>query len=117
MGHSIDGYDLTFTSRRSWKANLRARGKIIDIIPVTWTHGRKGDVQEVWYQNPDELEEARLRDVPFVVALAHAKDPYAEPSEFHEFRGVFEVIATGGRLGEQSIETKVIRRLKADDEE
>ena len=93
------------------------RGKLIDAIPVTWTHGRKGDVQEVWYQNAAELEAARLGSAPFVVAVAHAKDPEAEPPEFHEFRGVFEVLATGKRLSEQSIETKVIRRLRAGDEE
>jgi hypothetical protein len=36
MGHSVDGFDLKYTSRTSWKAERRERGTLIDIVPVTW---------------------------------------------------------------------------------
>jgi hypothetical protein len=114
MPHTVDGYDLTFTSRRSWKAHRRVRGRLIDVVPVTWTKGRRQDpvskeiFQEVWYQDPSEMA-ARLSDpTPFVVALATAKDYNVLPHAFHEFRGLFEVVATGKSLGPHSIETKVI---------
>lgn len=89
MAHAVDGYNLKFTARTSWKAERRARGKVIDIIPVTWVHGRRGDVQEVWYRKHDELEVARQRTEPFVVALAQAKDPLAGISEFLRSFGAF----------------------------
>jgi hypothetical protein len=117
MGHSVDGFDLKYTSRTSWKAERRERGKLIDIVPVTWTdaqHRQAGEIiQVVYYQKPDELELARLNPVPFVIALAAPKHPTARPREFDEFRGVFEVVATGRALDDESIETRVIRRLRA----
>jgi hypothetical protein len=89
----------------------------MDIVPVTWTHGRQGALQEVWFQQPQELEAALQSNAPFIVALAHPKDPDAEPIAFKEFRGLFEVAPTGRRLSENSIETRVLRRVKAVDEE
>ena len=35
------------------------------------------------------------------------------PHQFKEFRGVFEVAPTGRLLSENSLETKVLRRVKA----
>ena len=117
MGHSVDGFDLKYVSRTSWKAERRDRGKLVDIVPVTWTDAqhRKGSeiIQVVYYQKPDELELARLNPEPFIIALAAPKHPTARPRQFDEFRGVFEVVATGRALDEESIETKVIRRVKA----
>jgi hypothetical protein len=117
--HPVDGFDLTFTSRRSWKAHRREHGRLVDVVPVTWTKGRhasdatKEIFQEVWYQDRDELA-ARAADVsPFVVALATAKDYGTFPHAFKEFVGVFEVVATGKMLSDISIETKVLRRVRA----
>jgi hypothetical protein len=118
MAHEVDGFDLTFTSRRSWKATRRAAGQIVDVVPVTWTKGRRQDptskeiMQEVWYQNPAELEAARTSIAPFVVALAVAKDYSVLPHAFQEFRGIFEVVSTGEQLTPQSIQTRVVRRMQ-----
>jgi hypothetical protein len=122
MGHSVDGFDLSFTSRTSWKAHRRAFGKLIDNVPVTWTKGRRQESPsseiflEVWYQDNAEMEARRADPTPFIVALAIAKDYSQFPHEFHEFRGIFEVAATGVKLSDQSIETKILRRIRAGEE-
>ena len=117
MPHFVDGFDVTFTSRRSWKADLRCRGRLIETVPVTWTKGRRQNgadlFQEVWFQNGDDLEAHRIKTEPFRVALAIAKDYNQEPHQFQEFRGIFEVQATGERLSDYSIQTKVLRRFTA----
>ena len=93
---------------------LRCRGRLVDTVPVTWTKGRwqaGSDVfQEVWFQNEADLEAHRTRTEPFRVALAIAKDYNEHPHQFQEFRGIFEVQATGERLSDISIQTKVLRR-------
>jgi hypothetical protein len=118
MSHEVDGYDLTFTSRTSWKAERRRGGKLIDVVPVTWTKGIRGNGKieflEVWLRSK-ELKEYNSRTEPFVVALAIAKDYNQTPHSFQEFRGLFEVQATGTLLSDRSIETRVLRRIKRTD--
>jgi hypothetical protein len=117
MPHFVDGFDVTFTSRRGWKAELRCSGRLVDTVPVTWTKGRwqaGSDVfQEVWFQNEADLETHRTSTEPFRVALAIAKNYNEHPHQFQEFRGIFEVQATGERLSDISIQTKVLRRFTA----
>jgi hypothetical protein len=120
MAHSVSGFDLEYTSRTSWKANVRVGGRIIAVAPVTWTKGRReGDngtvYQEVWFQNSAEMEERRLSAEPFIIAVAIAKDYNHHPHQFQEFRSVLEVISTGRALTEKSIETRVLRRLRSID--
>jgi hypothetical protein len=56
--------------------------------------------------------ETRLADpAPFVVALAEAKDYSVKPHAFKEFKAIYEVVATGVRLTDHSIQTRVLRRL------
>jgi hypothetical protein len=118
MTHPVDGFDLKFTSRRSWKAERRQRGHLIDVVPVAWTKGRRVDdggriFQEVWYHDRGELE-ARANDpTPFVVALALAHDYAVQPLAFRHFVGIFEVAATGKILSDISIETEIRRRVQA----
>ena len=117
MSHYVDGFDVTFTHRRSWKADLRCRGRLVDTVPVTWTKGRWQaglDIfQEVWFQDESDLEAHRTTTRPFKIALATAKDYSQHPHQFEEFRGIFEVQATGERLSDNSIQTKVLRRFTA----
>ena|SRR6266446_9172923 len=116
--HSVSGFNLKFTSRRSWKAELWRHGRQIGVVPVTWTKGRStsgGEIfQEVWFQNLTEMEEHRVSKKPFIVAVAIAKDYSQLPHAFQSFQAVFEVVATGAALSENSIATKVLRRLSAD---
>ena len=119
MAHRVDGFELSFTARTSWKAKRAEHGKLIDVIPVTWTKGRRNDplsneiFQEVWFRDVAEMETFRSQSAPFVVALAIAKDYSADPHVFDEFRGIFEVKSTGRVLSENSIETLVLRRVRA----
>lgn len=120
MPYSADGFDFFYTHRGSWKAERRHAGRLIDIVPVTWTKGRReadGVIwQAVWYENPKEMETQRTNPHPFVVVVAIAKDYSVMPHSPKDFQAVFEVQATGVALSEQSIETKVLRRLKAGEE-
>jgi hypothetical protein len=117
MAHEIDGYELAFTGRKSWKAEWRLEGKVIGIIPVTWTKAmqqNEGDrLLEVWIRDPVEREKYRNQKEPFVVALAEAKDYQIQPHSFRRFLGIYEVVATGNMMDHDSIETKVKRRLYA----
>ena len=116
--HPVDGFDLKFTSRRSWKARRREHGRLIDTVPVAWTKGRrvlatKEIFQEVWYQDTVEVTERADNPAPFAIALAVAHDYNKLPHDCKEFVGVFEVVPTGKILSEKSIETRVLRRLRA----
>ncbi len=119
MAHVVDGFELTFTSRTSWKAERRDKGLVVDVVPVTWTKGWRSDPEtggkflEVWFQDPVELQERNDDREPFVVALAIARDYLRHPHEFSEFRGIFRVIPTGIILSHNSIECRVIERVRA----
>jgi hypothetical protein len=59
------------------------------------------------------MEVRRTDPTPFVVALAVAKDYSIQPHAFHAFQCLYKVSATGGVLSDQSIETKVLERVRA----
>jgi hypothetical protein len=117
MSHPVDGFDLRFAGRRSWKAERRKHGRLVDLIPVAWTKGRRAEAneifQELWYQNPAEIVSRAADHTPFAIALAVAKDYNTLPHAFREFVGVFEVVPTGRKLSDNSIETRVLRRARA----
>lgn len=119
MPHSVDGFDLRFTGRTSWKAERRLHNRTLDIIPVTWTKGRERHPSsnnvtlEVWYRNPEELKTQMADPNPFVVALAKAKDYRKFPHVFDQFVAIFRVVATGKIISENSIETRVLERVRA----
>jgi len=119
MSHSVDGFDLRFTGRTSWKAERRLHNRTLDIVPVTWTKGRRQDPSskevflEVWYRSPEELKYRVADPNAFVVALATAKDYRKFPHVFDQFVGLFRVISTGIPLSENSIETSVLERVRA----
>ena len=122
MPHELEGFDLSFTHRRSWKAYLVQRGQPTQVIPVTWgEHMRpepatKAVYLPVWFQNPVEMESVRLAGEPFIVATARAKpqEPdYEGRPQFDEFTGVFRVIPTGEHEDVNCIWTRVLERLRA----
>jgi hypothetical protein len=133
MPQTVDGFELKFVSRLR-KAERRHNGRLIDTIPVTWAStwrqappvkssaapkGAKAAAAapkeiflEVWYQDAAEMEARKADAAPFIVAVATTKGDEGKPEKFAEFRGVFEVIATGEVLGPNSLESKIIRRAK-----
>lgn len=118
--HNADGFEMAFTSRSSWKANIFRLGKLVEIVPVTWTKGwrpARGTNMpqlEVWFKDPDELRSRALDPTPFHVALAVAHDYSEFPHAFKGYQGLFEVAATGELLSDTSLQTNVIRRVRAD---
>ena len=116
MSHPVDGFQLSFKGR-SWKANWLLHNRTLDIVPVTWTRGWRKDAQgiflEVWYRRAEELKQRAADPNAFVVALARAKDYREFPHAFEQFVGLFRVIPTGIVLSINSIETKVLERLRA----
>jgi hypothetical protein len=118
MSPSVDGFELKFTCRTSWKAERRFLAQK-DIIPVTWTKGWRRDAStkevflEVWYRSPDELNSRVTDPDAFVVALALAKDYRKLPHAFDQFVGLFRVVSTGRLLSDISIEAKVLKRVRA----
>jgi hypothetical protein len=119
MPHNVDGFALKFTGRRTWKAERRLCGKKLDIVPVALTKGRRQGASpkevflEVWYPNAEELKHRAADPNAFIVALAKAKDDHEFPPVFDKFVGIFRVIPTGVPLSENSIETKVLERVRA----
>ena len=119
MSHYVDGFALKFTSRTSWKAERRLLNQKLDIIPVALTKGRRQGASskevflEVWYRNAEDLKHRATDPNAFIVALAKAKDDHEFPPVFDKFVGIFRVIPTGVPLSENSIETKVLERVRA----
>jgi hypothetical protein len=120
MAHHVDGFQVKFTGRRSWKAEVRFQSQR-RVVPVTLTKGRRSGASpkevflEVWYQDAGELKSRQADESAFIVALAKAKDDLASPPAFDSFVGIFRVIPTGVVLSETSIETKIVTRVKAGD--
>lgn len=122
MAHRFDGFSATFVHRGSWKANLyKDKGReFIGVVPVTWTKGNylnpvtKEMFQRVWYQDPSELERMRRSREPFLVIVALANDYDAFPHSVKHMNAVYRVVPTGDSLEEQTIECKVLERIRAD---
>ncbi len=118
MAHLVGGYDLWFTGKAHWKAHRSAADQEPDMVPVTWTKGWRRDAKgtnflEVWFEDPEEAKARSGEAEAFVVALAEAKDFEQVPRVFKEFRGLFEVEPTGTILSENSLETRILRRVNA----
>ena len=94
MAHHVDGFQVKFTGRRSWKAEVRFQNHK-RVVPVTVTKGRrpggspKDVFLEVWYQDAGELKNRQADESAFIVALAKAKDDLASPPAFDSFVGIF----------------------------
>jgi hypothetical protein len=72
----VDGYDVIYTHRGSWKANRSHAGKVIDVVPVAWDRDYVfGDppLLIIWFQDPQEASRLLHANVPFVAALATKK--------------------------------------------
>jgi hypothetical protein len=117
MIHDVDGFRLRFTGRNTWRAEYWSEDGQRGVVPVAWEHNLRmsgeEDFLKVMHRKKYRAEmDAHLADgAPFIVALAKAKDPKATPKEFKEFKCVFEVVSTGRRLSDRTIETRILRRI------
>lgn len=117
MAHTVDGFEIKFTARRSWKAEIRKGGRLVARAPVTWRDavrrkpGSTEQFQQVWFSNPKELEAHRASREPFIAVIAAAKEPGKTPAAFRKFEKVVVVQSTGALKSVRSIETKILRRV------
>jgi hypothetical protein len=120
MTHRFDGFSATFTHRGSWKANLYRGNEFLGVVPVTWTKGNYRDpvtkevFQRVWYSDPVELASARESREPFLVIVALADDYKTQPHSVKHMNAVYRLVSTGESREDQSIECKVLDRIRAD---
>jgi hypothetical protein len=117
--HSLGAYQLKFTSRRAWTAEVRQDGKLVQIAPVTWIKdiSFRGDDQylNVWVPKSRDPNEYASRSAPFIVAVAEAQNYTQRPRKFVKFVALYRVEATGitgsSEHGEHTVETRVLERL------
>lgn len=55
MADRVDGFELEFTSRTSWKASRAQHGQFIDIVPVGEMVSES--YLQVWYRNQTKWSE------------------------------------------------------------
>lgn len=116
MAHSVGGFDLKYTSRSSWKAEVRRLGRFVDTAPVTWVkdYHFADRLLDVHFQDAAEAVQYNSRKESFIVALARPKDETKHPPEFREFVRLFKVLATGKMKRPHTIETHVLDGVMAD---
>lgn len=90
---AINGYDVTYTHRASWKANRSYKGNVIDKVPVAWDRDwiklpGKPPSLVVWFENPKEASERLSAGIQFVVAVAKKVETGSSSANIH---GLFDV--------------------------
>src|SRR5688572_13804799 len=113
----IDGFILKFNTRT--RMAERRWGDSVDLVPVIWlkewrqgpaprrekdskTPPRRDSFVAVHCAEPTDVPVRAADKQPFVVALATTKAKGEGAEGFGEFRGVFEVVATGVTLSPES---------------
>ena len=120
MAHHVDGFQLRFTGRSTWRAEFRSEDGQRGVVPVAWEHNLRMSGEEdfllVMHRKKYRAEmDAHLASgAPFIVALAKAKDSKATTKEFKEFKCLFQVVSTGRRLSERTIETRILRVISGE---
>lgn len=92
--HNVDGYNLEFTSRKSWRARLYVQGKYLDEIPVGWARNMSPvegvKMLSLHLKSLEECERRMKSAAPFKVAIALQRNP--EVNKVSAISGVFEVV-------------------------
>ena len=108
----VDGFNVKSTYRGSWKAEIKANGALVAIVPVAWTIGRRQRGAQVFlevrFKDLKEMENMRLNAQPFIVALALAHDYDRVPRKIRSFQAIFEVASIGKQSSADGIDTEVL---------
>ena len=67
----VDGFEVRFTHRGSWKADLLAPGEEADVVPVAWKTDWLGGSLFVWFKDEREVDRLLATGEPFRVAIAY----------------------------------------------
>ena len=111
----VDGFNIAFTHRGSWKADLLAPGKEVEIVPVTWTKDwdrQKGTVF-VWLKKPEDVDHYMGLSKGFRIAIA-IRDASRSASS-NDIIGIFAVEPLTRSDDPRGITCKLIKRLKPAD--
>ena len=76
MVHTVDGYDIAYSRRGSWKADRSFRGEVLDQVPVAWDRDYqpgKPPFLTIWFQGLNEAADRLAAGIPFIAALATKK--------------------------------------------
>lgn len=116
MAHQVDGLQLTYLGRRSWKAVVTANGRKVCIAPVAWSARGSARTQRVAFAKKSfvEMQQYMHSREPFIIALAEPLDRREVPPRFWRFVAVLKVRATGRQLSVNTIETELVQRMSAD---
>lgn len=79
----VDGFNVLFSHRGAWTADLLAPGKVKQVIPVTWTKDwdRKAGTALVWLKKKDDVPVFMSKKDGFLVAIARKNEDGSGSSE------------------------------------
>jgi hypothetical protein len=108
----INGYELAYLHRGSWKARRSVRGIVLDEIPVAWdkdwTQG-KPPVLKVWFKDFGEALSLINSNQPFTVAVAKRKPGGASSEDINRLFEVKPVQALPDQDGLHGLLCEIIK--------
>lgn len=115
MGKMVDGYEVAYTHRGSWKASMHLHGHHIADIPIAWDRdlsGRKAGEQTllVWFEKPTEAAAILQAKDRFVAALSKWADGKGRTENI---KGLFLVTPVSATDDPTCILCNVLERVRA----
>lgn len=117
MSKMIDGYEVAYTHRGSWKASMHLDGHHLADIPIAWDRdlsGREAGKQTllVWFERP--VEAARILETKeqFVAALSKWADGKGRTENI---KGLFLVVPSSATDDPTCLLCNVLGRVRASD--
>lgn len=79
----VDGFNVQFSHRGAWTADLLPPGKDKQVIPVTWTKDwdRKAGTVLVWLKKEEDIPSFLEKKDGFLVAIARKNEDGSGASE------------------------------------
>jgi hypothetical protein len=111
----VDGFNVFFSHRGAWTADLLAPGKEKEVIPVTWTKdwNRQAGTLFVWLKRSSDVERYMSLTEGFPVAIGRYNEHGGASAE--DIVGIFFVVPLDASTEPIGIACKVIRRVKPTD--
>lgn len=112
----VDGFEVSFTHRGSWRANLLALGKDAEVIPVAWRTDMVGKTILVWFKTEKEADQKLAAGSRFRIAVAYKNSNGSASS--NNITGIFWVTPVEKQLDDHHPKLACIveARAKASDQ-